>query len=164
MSSVYAQVRKLARELYATEAKIGAITECMYRHVFDAIDFDAIFRLEQTLWGLLSEVGIEDDVGDLADKIIRDAIVRAANDPDRNVSDVPFGITKAEAAAVAFDPGCPFCVLEAAEPPVSDANDHTDCDDCPLCQDMAREWRAENAQALARAGVGPRLPARSAPS
>jgi hypothetical protein len=163
MSSVYAEARTLAKELYARERRVGAFADCAYKHVVEAIDFDAIYRFEQILIGLLGEVGIHDEDGELAETIIRDAIVRAANDPDRDISDVPFGITKAEAAAVAFDPSCPICVLEAARPPESEAPDHVD-GECECCDMMARDWRAEHAEALARAGLAPRSPARAAPS
>lgn len=163
MSSVYTEARTLAKELYARERKIGALADCVYNHVFDAIDFDAISRFQQILCGLLDEVGIQDEDGELAETIIRDSIVRAASDPQRHIRRVPFGITKAEEAAVEFDPGCPLCVLEAARPPQSDTPEHVD-GECECCDMMAREWRAEHAEVLARAGVGPRLPARSAPS
>jgi hypothetical protein len=159
---VYEEARRLTRDLYASEDKLRAIADCVYNHVVGAIDFDAMYRFEQILHGLLDEVGIQDD-GDLAEMIVRDAIVRAASDPDRHVSHVPFGITRAEEAAVAFDPGCPLCVLEAARPPEAEAPDHVE-GECECCDMMAREWRVEHADALARAGLGPGLPARSAPS
>ena len=162
MSGAYDEARRLAKELYARERKIGALVDCAYDHVFDAIDFDAMFRFEHILIGLLGELGIEDSNGDLAETIVRDAIVRAASDPDRHVSHVPFGISKAEAAAAAFDPECPLCVLEAARPAEPEP-DHLE-GECTCCDMMARDWRAENAEALARAGLVPRLPARSAPS
>jgi hypothetical protein len=67
---------------------------------------------------------------------------------------VPFGITKAEEKAAAFDAGCPFCVLEAARPELGDADEHVD-GECACCDMMARDWRAQHAEELARAGLGP---------
>lgn len=163
MTNLYDQVRTLSRALYAKPAQLGAVADALYDHVLEAIDLDALSNVEQMLWSVLGAAGVVDDTGDLAARMMRDAILRLANDAGRNISSVPPGVTKAEAKAVAFDDGCPFCVLEAAQPAPSEATDHVE-DECECCDLMAREWRAENSEALARAGLGSRLPARSAPS
>jgi hypothetical protein len=163
VSSEYTEAIRLAKEMYAEDGNINSLAECIYNHVFDAIDFEAMYRFEQVLWCLLPELGIEDEDGEVAEKLVREAIVRAASDPDRHVSHVPPGVTKAEAMAAAFDDGCPLCVLEAARSPQADTPDHVD-GECECCDMIARDWRAEHAEVLARAGLGPRLPARPAPS
>lgn len=163
MTALYDRVRVLSRALYAEPKALGAIGDALYNHVMELLDCDALSRLEQELWSVLDLAGIEDEDGAIATKMIRDAILRLADDPMRHVSDVPYGITKAEAKAAAFDDGCPFCVIEAARPPDVVADDHVE-GECECCDMMAREWRAEHADALARAGLAPRRPARAAPS
>ena len=163
MTALYDRVRTLSRALYAEPAKLGAVADALYNHVLEAIDFDALSDLEQTLWSVLGAAGIEDKIGDLSTRMMREALLRIADDPDRNVTTVPSGITKAEAKAAAFDDGCPFCVSEAARPPPPEMPDHV-AGECECCDMMARDWRAEHADALARAGLGSRFPADSAPS
>ncbi len=165
MTALYDRVRTLSRALYAEPAKLGAVADALYNHVLDSIDLDALSRLDQMLWSVLDAAGIDDEDGELSSRLMRDAIIRLAHGGDRFVSHVPFGISKAEAKAAAFDDGCPFCVLDAAQPPPPppDSSDHVE-GECACCDMMASEWRAQNADALARAGLGSRIPARSTPS
>jgi len=132
----------LAKALAATE--LGDLSERLYQHVLDAIDFESINGLEQMLWSMLPAIGVSDESGDLATAMIRGAIVRAASEPTRYCSFVPPGITKAEEKAVAFDEACPFCVLDAEQPPSHDDGDEP----CSLCRDMAQSWREEHADKL----------------
>ena len=163
MTALYDRIRTLSRALYAEPAKLGAVADALYNHVLEAIDFSALSDVEQMLWSVLDAAGIEDEAGDLSARMMREAFLRIANDPARNITTVPFGITKEEAKAAAFDDGCPFCVMEAARPPRSETSDHVE-GECACCDMMASEWRAEHADALARAGLGSRRPARAAPS
>ncbi|MBL0218146.1 MAG: hypothetical protein IPQ07_30225 [Myxococcales bacterium] len=142
-------------ERTADRPDLGELTKQLYGHVMDAIDFAALFQLEQLLWSLLPDRGIHDEEGELASQLIAEAIVRASKDPARHISFVPPGITKAEAKAVDFDEHCPFCQLEAAAP--SDDHDHGG-EPCALCDDLARMWREEHAEVLRKRGV--RSPAR----
>lgn len=163
MSGLYNHVRTLSRALYAEPKGIGAIADAFYNHVVEALDLGALDALEQELWSVLDSAGIDDETGAISSKIVRDAIIRLADDPMRHISTVPYGITKAEAKAAAFDDGCPFCVLEAARPAPSPEDEHVE-GDCDCCDMLAREWRAEHADALARAGLAPPSHARTAPS
>ena len=119
----------------------AALVEQVYEHVLDAIDFSALYHLEQLLWSLLEE-GPDDTT---SKDLITAALARAGNDERRYCSDVPPGITKEEEKAAAFDDDCPLCRMEAASPHEPE-HDHEG--ECELCDDMAREWRAENAEAL----------------
>ena len=136
-------------------ADVAALEEQLYEHVVECIDFDALFGLEQLLWHLVDKLGLGrlDEESGLSKQLIRRALVRAAYDPSTAFSDVPFGITKEEEKAVKFDPGCPFCRYEAEHPREPKAeHDHED-ECCPLCDDMAREWREKHAEALKRRGL-----------
>jgi hypothetical protein len=137
---------------------VAALAEQLYGHVIECIDFGALFGLEQLLWHLLDQLGLGslDDDGDLSKWLMRRAIVRAAHDPMTSITDVPYGVTKAEAKAVRFDPDCQFCCYEREHPRESaeDEHDHDD-ESCSLCDEMAREWRERNKDALRRAGLRP---------
>jgi hypothetical protein len=141
----------------AERADLAALEEQLYGHVVDCIDFDTLFGLEQLLWHYVDKLGLgelELDDG-LSHWMIRRAIIRAAHDPSTSFSDVPFGITKSEEKAAKFDADCPFCQYEAEHPREQEKDgehDH-DGDACPLCDDMAREWREKHADALRRAGL-----------
>lgn len=163
MSALADRITALSRALYAEPKGLGAIADAFYNHVLEALDLAALDGLEQELWSVLDAAGIHDEVGDISSKIVRDAIIRLADDPMRHISTVPYGITKAEAKAAAFDDGCPFCVLEAARPAPSPEDEHA-LGDCDCCDMLARDWRAEHAEALARAGIAPPSHARTAPS
>lgn len=135
-----------------------ALVEQVYEHVIDAIDFTALYQLEQMLWQLVDE-GPDDRT---SQQLITDALSRVANDERRYCSFVPAGITKAEELAASYDDSCPLCRMLAQSPPEPE-HDHEG--ECELCDDMAREWRAENADALrryaTRAANGARKPAAS---
>jgi hypothetical protein len=97
----------------ARRAKLADLEEQLYGHVLDAIDFDALFQLEQLLWGLIDQRGIDDQDGELADSLIVDAINRAAHDDARHCTIAPPpGMTEAETRAARFDEACPFCRVE----------------------------------------------------
>lgn len=129
-------------------ANVEVLRECLYNHVMDAIDWGKLDSYEQMLWSLLPELGIGDDAGEAAEAMIRECVVRAASDPMRTISEVPFGITDAERRAVEYDDGCVFCRSDAA---ASSSGDHGD--DCPCCADMAAEWREKNQAVLRKAGL-----------
>jgi hypothetical protein len=141
----------------AERPELAELEEQVYDHVLECIDFDALYGLEQLLWHLVDKLGLgELDLEDgLSSWIIKRAIVRAAHDPTTSYTDVPFGITKAEAKAVKFDDDCPFCRYEAEHPREAKIDDEHDHDDepCPLCDDMAREWREKHADVLKRRGL-----------
>lgn len=127
-------------------ANLDELRGCLYNHVMDAIDWGKIHGYEQMLWSLLPELGVEDDECEAAEAMIRECVVRAASDPMRNISDVPFGVTDAERRAVAYDDGCVFCRVDAVHggEPVGE---------CPCCMDTAAEWRAKHEAVLRKAGL-----------
>ena len=129
-------------------ASVEALRECLYNHVMEAIDWGKIDGYEQMLWSLLPQLGVEDDDGEAAEAMIRECVVRAASDPMRNLSDVPFGVTEAERRAVEYDDGCVFCRANAAS-----CGDDEHVDDCPCCADMAADWRAKHQAVLRKAGL-----------
>jgi hypothetical protein len=138
----------------AEREDLAALEEQLYEHVVDCIDFDALFGLEQLLWHLVDRLGLGrlDDEAGLSKQLIRRALVRAAYDPSTAFSDVPYGITKAEEKAAKFDAECPFCQYEAEHPREDGEHDHED-ESCTLCDELAREWREQHADALKRAGL-----------
>ena len=140
----------------AQRAELVALAEQLYGHVVDCIDFGALFGLEQLLWHLVGELGLEglDEEGDVSRAMIQRAIVRAAFDPLTRISDVPYGITKEEAKAARFDEACPFCRYEDEEARAAKTEKHDPGDeDCPCCDDLACEWREQHAEALRRRGL-----------
>lgn len=146
------------RAQYPKPASLAELTASLYNHVLEAIDFGALYTFEQLLWSLLPEQGVDDEDGEIASTMIRDAIIKAASDPMRNVSTVPYGVTKEEEKAVAFDENCFFCVYEAANPSEDDTYQDGECG---CCDAMARDWREEHAHVLSRRGVRP--PAHNGP-
>lgn len=139
-------------------ATLMDIESQLYEHVRNAIDFRALYQLEQSLWGLLDPQGIDDVDGTVAKKLIVDAVSRAMRDASSYfpVSPPP-GITKEEEKAALFDPHCPFCQMEAAQAayaadPATIAADRAEHEEhCALFAEAAREWRAKHAAQLARA-------------
>lgn len=141
----------------AERADLQALEEQLYGHVLECIDFAALDGLEQLLWHLVDTLGLGDlDLDDrLSTWLIRRALVRAAYDPATTFTDVPYGITKAEAKAVRFDPGCPFCRYEDEHPREREDAEHEHAgDDCSLCDELARGWRAKHAEVLRSRGLG----------
>jgi len=140
----------------AERKDLAALEEQLYEHVVDCIDFDALFGLEQLLWHLVDQLGLGrlDEEDGLSKQLIRRALVRAAYDPTTSFSDVPYGITKAEAKAARFDPECPFCQYEDEHPPEQEAEHDHEGESCSLCDEMAAAWREEHAEALRRRGLG----------
>lgn len=150
-------IRRLELDLaIARSPELRALETQLYGHVLECIDFDGLFGLEQLLWHLIDKLGF-DELGlhdGLSKALIQRAIMRAARDPSTSFSDVPFGITKAEAKAAKFDPECPFCQYEAEHPrEASDAEHEHDDEPCSLCDEMAREWHEKHADALRRRGL-----------
>jgi hypothetical protein len=137
---------------YPMPASLEDLTTRLYNHVFQTIDFGAIYMFEQMLWSLLPELGIRDEEGEVAATMIRDAIIKAASDPMRNISDVPYGITKEEEKAVNFEEDCFFCVYEAKNPRENDA--YVD-GECACCDSVAQDWREQHADVLKKHGVPP---------
>ena len=147
MSSHNGRAEALSRLLGGKPLDLEALAEQVNEHIHHAIDWDAVFRIEQMLWSLLPD----DPDGRQAMQLVTDAFAHAATSEARvGVSDVPYGITREEEKAAAFDESCPLCLIEAQAPPEPE-HDHEG--ECALCDDMAREWRAENAEARRRYGL-----------
>ena len=131
-------------------AGLKDLRERLYQHVLDTIDWGVLFGYEQVLWSLLPRLGYRDEDGKLAEAMVRDAVVRAASDPMRNITDVPYGVTPEEKRAVEREDDCPLC--EAAEVMTRDAH-NPDVSDCPCCSDMVTEWRMQHEAVLRKAGL-----------
>ena len=147
---------RLDRALFVHDNKLRRLEEQLFGHVLAAIDFDRLGQLETSLFGVLADAGMaEDHALDVSAQLVDRALVRMIDDEARRMDfGPPHGITEAERRAVAYDEGCPICVedRQVAEqrerdgPPVGD-------EPCPCCDDLARQWRVEHAQTLARAGL-----------
>ncbi len=144
----------------ARSAELTALEARLYKHVVDCIDFDALFGLEQVLWFAVDRLGhgALDNETALSHRLIERALVRAAHDPHNTFSEVPPGITAAERRAARYDAECPFCEVEdeaddlddevAGHASVDRLEHERGCESCPLCDDTAREWRAQHADEL----------------
>lgn len=155
--------------LFTSHKKLVELERQLYGHVIEAVDWDLLHAFDEYLYTVLRKRNIGHDLAvDIAAQLIERSLHRAADEQVRfALSSVPFGITDAERRAAAFEDGCPFCDYEAkvAEQAVKDAakaaarppseGDEEDGDCCPLCDDMAAEWREKHAEALARAGLSP---------
>lgn len=160
---------------------LAALERRIYGHVLAAVDLDAISNLEQITISLVREaldsegerkrkraarsgappvaLTPQDELAmDLAAQLIEGALRRLVDDPRRYVSyGPPHGVTPEEAAAVAFDEDCPYCVAErhdaqarrehlAKHPPEEE-------EPCPCCDMLVDSWREEHKETLAKAGL-----------
>jgi hypothetical protein len=93
---------------------LGDLEDQLSRHIHDAIDFAALYRFEQLLWGLIDRRNIPDEMRELARELIVDAVIQAVRDPASYFPvRPPRGISETEEKAAAFDENCPFCTMEA---------------------------------------------------
>jgi hypothetical protein len=151
--------------LFSAHAKLSELERQLYGHVIEAVDWDMLHALDQYLYAVLRKRNIGHELAtDIADQLIERSLHRAADDQVRfGPTSIPFGITDEERRAAAVEEGCPFCDFEAklaaqakqdeAKPPQPGEGQEEEC--CPLCDDMAAEWREEHAEALAKAGLSP---------
>lgn len=149
--------------LFGSHEKLRKLERQLYGHVLEVIDWDALHELDGHVFTLVRKCNVGQDLAlDITGQLIERALHRAAYDPIRfGMTSIPFGITEEERRAVAFDEDCPFCDFEkklaaqrakdAAKPRPPSGDE--EC--CPLCDDMAAEWREEHAEALERAGLSP---------
>jgi hypothetical protein len=143
--------------------RVADLEEQLYRHVYDAIDFDALYRFEQLLWGLIDQRKIPDEMGELAKELIVDAVIQAVRDPASYFPvRPPPGITEAEENAAEFDETCPFCHMETehaayeASPAGRAATAAWEAEEADLVElfaSSAKQWRERHAEALKRAGL-----------
>jgi hypothetical protein len=116
----------------------------LFAHVRELGDLRRLSGLEQVLYCVLVDFIDEHLALDLSRMLVTQAVERVIHDPERDISSVPHGISRAERFAAFFEPGCPFCEakVDLVEPePEPD-------DDCECCAMLVREWRAEHADAL----------------
>lgn len=152
--------------MFSSHEKLAEIERQLYGHVVDAVDLDALDNLDQFLYELIRKRNIGHDLAvDIASALIARSLHRVADEQlGMRATSIPFEITEAERRAVAFEASCPFCNFERklAEQAKRDAAlrassaDDDEC--CPLCDDMAAEWREKHAEALAKAGLWPPEP------
>jgi hypothetical protein len=108
----------------------------------------------------LPEVTATDELAmDLAAQLIEGALRRLVEDPRRYMSyGPPHGVTPEEAAAVAFDEDCPYCVADKvqeeaerrhlAKHPMPEEEEP-----CPCCDMLVESWREANKEKLVKAGL-----------
>jgi hypothetical protein len=151
----------LTLPMFECHEKLAELERQLYGHIIEAIDWDALNHLEQFLFQLLCKRNIGQGLAiDIARQLIERSLQRAAYDQSDACESIPFGITDEERRAVAFDDDCPFCEFEvqlAKQQARDKATPREPAEDepCPLCDDMAAEWREQNAEALAQAGLTP---------
>jgi len=149
----------------AERAELAELEQQLEGHVRNAIDFVALYQLEQLLWGLLDQRGIDDEQGELAKALLVDAVIRAARDPASYFPiRPPPGITEAEARAVEVEDACPFCQVEVTQAaydadPANIAAEAAEAAELEaLWAPQARAWREKHAEVLARRGLAVRPP------
>jgi hypothetical protein len=159
---------------------LAALERRIYGHVLAAVDLDALSNLEQITISLVMEA--LDSEGerkrkraaktdalpaipphaelaiDLAAQLIEGALRRLVDDPRRYMDcGPPHGVTPEEAAAVAFDEDCPYCVAIRADEQAQRehlAKHPTDEEEaCPCCDMLVESWREEHKEKLAKAGL-----------
>ncbi len=143
------------------KAKIDALRDKLYGHVKRVIDGNALFGIEQMLWGLIDQTGIYDEEAALAEAMLAEALGSIAYDPHRNVRDEPYGITDEEIVAAEYDATCELCQHDLAESKRRRAGhsdrfeDHADKELLAMHAEAAKRWRKDHAEALRRFGLGP---------
>lgn len=141
-------------------AKIEQLREQLYGHVRRLIAADALFGLEQMLWGLVDRTGVHDDEAELATALLAEALAGIAYDPSRSARDEPYGITDEEIVAARYDETCELCrhdLAEAKRRREGRSDRFEDCADKELLAmhaDAAKRWRKQHADALRRFGLG----------
>jgi hypothetical protein len=131
----HALLKKLERQLFA--------------HVRELGDLRNLSGLEQVVFEVLADELGQILAMDLSRILVAHAVERVIHDPGRDISSVPHGISRAERFAAFFEAGCPFCEAKVDLEPEAEADVE---DDCPCCDMLVREWRAEHAAALRQFG------------
>ncbi len=125
--------------------KLTKLERQLFAHVLELGDLRNLSGLEQVLYEVLSD-DIDDPLAmDLSRIMVEQAVEDVVRDPLRNVSNVPHGISRAERFAAYFEQDCPFCESRVDLSPLSDEEIDEDGECCTM---LAREWRAEHAEAL----------------
>ena len=149
-------IRRMKADIaLAKRPDLAIVEERLYQHVLDCIDFGALSSVEQMLWQILERAGAGalDNEHGLSRRLIERALFRAAHDPTTAFSYVPEGITRDEERAVRYDPACLLCEWDdheaVSKATAADTPVHQDDDcDCPVCDEMARDWRTKHAEQL----------------
>jgi hypothetical protein len=80
-----------AQPLMPAERASELLDEAIYLRVLHFIDLDGLYAFEQELWGMLHEIGYEDDaVPDLAKALMDRALGRLPDESRRYVEVMPF--------------------------------------------------------------------------
>ena len=58
------------------------------------VDLDRLFQIEQCIWSELQRLGIDDDLGEVAESLLADALHRVGRSPERNCVMIPDGISE----------------------------------------------------------------------
>ena len=152
-----------AVKAFLTSAEGQQLASRLHEHVREVIDTGRLLGLEEFVDCLLANARVEEryqlDAMDLSSAMLTRSMELHAQPHERWMgTDVPYGISEDDARAARFDPACPFCVADrnarraaaAAAPPDGDGGCGTDDHACPLCDDLAADWRREHAAAIAR--------------
>jgi hypothetical protein len=133
------------RGLFRFHPKLIELERQLFAHVHSMGDLRTLSGYEEVLFCILSDLMDHELALDLSRILVTHAVERVIHDPDRDISSVPHGISRAERAAAFFEVGCRFCEarlsIEASAEPDED-------EDCECCSMLVREWRATHADAL----------------
>ena len=132
--------------LFQYHATLRRLERQLFAHVRELGDLRTLSGLEQVVYCVLAAELDEDLALDLSRILVTHAVERVIHDPDRDVSSVPHGISRAERFAAFFEEGCPLCESKVDLAPAEPEPD----DDCACCAMLVREWRAQHPDALRR--------------
>jgi hypothetical protein len=131
--------------LFVHHAKLKQLERQLFAHAREVGDLRNLSAMEQVLYCVLSDEIDEELALDLSRVLVIRAVEHVLHDPERDITSVPHGISRAERMAAFFEEGCPFC-----EARVDRVEEIEDVDDCECCTMLVREWRAKHADALHR--------------
>jgi len=142
-------------------ARVRALAQRLYGHVFRTVDGRMLYEVEQILWSEIDRLGIHDEQGDLATALIAEALFRVGHDPERCHDSIPLGVTPAEQIAAAYEDDCLLCRHELREAIARESGqrcgelEHARPDaEWIECQEAAADaWRARHVDALRRFGL-----------
>jgi hypothetical protein len=131
--------------LFRYHHKLMQLERRLFAHVREVGDLRALSAMEQVLYGELCDELDNELALDLSRILVARVVERVIDDPERDISSVPHGISRAERMAAFFEPDCPFCraKVDLVEPEPSDEDL-----DCECCAMTVREWRDKHADAL----------------
>lgn len=132
--------------LFRHHATLGKLERQLAGHLRMFGNLERLSGFEEVLGCLLSDEMSFDLALDLSRLVVTRAVERVLHDPWRNVTTIPYGVSRAERFAAYYEDDCPFCKAKLDLHDLEPAHE----DDCSCCQSLVRDWRKQHAEALRR--------------